>query len=99
MKKLIALVGIADILIIVTAALAIGLLWGRVQHLEKLVLKQATSIQLLGELTEILHPEIALQQDIKWHGTSPAIGVGPGLVWSNRRVVVDPDGKVRFADD
>ena len=53
MKKLITLVGIADILIIVAAALAIGLLWVRVQDLEKLALKQVTSLQLLGELAII----------------------------------------------
>ncbi len=56
MKKLITLVGIADILVIVAAALAISLLWVRVQDLEKLVLKQATSIQLLGELIQAQHP-------------------------------------------
>ena len=53
MKKLITLVGIADILIIVAAALAIGLLWERVQDLEKLALKQVTSLKLLGELAII----------------------------------------------
>ena len=36
---------------------------------------------------------------IKWHGKNPAIGVGPGLVWSDRQVVVNPDGTIGWADE